>query len=46
MADIPLPEPEPIPEATHEAHVRIGGVTLRVYTLADGRRIIPEEDVR
>ena len=46
MADISRPEPEPLPEATHEAHMRIGDVTLRVYTLADGRRLVHEEDVR
>jgi hypothetical protein len=46
MADTPLPEPEPLPEATHEAHLRIGEVTLRVYTLADGRRIVSAEDVQ
>ena len=44
--DISRPEPEPLPEATHEAHMRIGDVTLRVYTLADGRRLMHAEDVR
>ena len=49
MADIPFPEfpeSEPLSEATHEALLRIGDVMLRVYTLADGRRLLHTADVR
>jgi hypothetical protein len=39
-------QPDLLPGVTHEAHLRIGDVTLRVYTLADGRRLLHAADVQ
>jgi hypothetical protein len=31
--------------ATHEGEFEVGGITLRCYTLNDGRRILDAEDI-
>jgi hypothetical protein len=32
--------------ATHEGELQVGDITLRCYTLSDGRRIFDAEDIR
>lgn len=33
-----------IPEAASESRIEVGGITLRIYHLEDGRRIIHADD--
>ena len=35
---------ENLPKATHEAKMKIGNITLKVYHLDDGQRVIDEGD--
>jgi hypothetical protein len=34
-----------LPFVTHEGVLQIGDVSMRVYQLSDGRRVIPSEDI-
>jgi hypothetical protein len=35
-----------LPVVTHEGELQIGSLTLKVYQLSNGQRIIPEEDFK
>lgn len=46
--ELPAPEgsiPDGVPVATHEGVLRLGELSLRVYQLSDGQRIISAEDM-
>ena len=35
-----------VPKVTHEGTITVGGITIRVMTLDNGQRIIPEDDFK
>jgi len=43
----PAPEQEPgdLPHVTHEGVLRLGDISLRVYQLSSGQRVISEQDL-
>lgn len=40
------PGPGSVPYVTHEGKLQLGEVTLSVYVLNNGVRIIPEEEIK
>lgn len=36
---------EEVPVATHSGVLRLGAISVRVYQLSDGKRVIAEEDM-
>lgn len=40
------PSKDGIPHVTHESILKLGELSVRVYVLSDGNRIIPEEDMK
>ena len=39
-----MTEAEEIPTVTHEGKLTIGNLTIRVFHLSNGQRVIPQED--
>lgn len=37
---------ENLPKVTHDGTITVGGITIRVMTLDNGQRIIPEDDFK